>query len=93
MASAVVRDADAERLEHVGGDADVADGGHVARCVDGVDPMIAATMCLVMAFFEPATRTSPRRGPDGSTAQAEASVMERVYGRPPANFVGGSGVC
>ena len=55
--------------------------------VEGELPMTAATMCLVMAFFDPATRTSPRSGPEGSTAQAVAGasdaggVMERVYGR------------
>ena len=37
--------------------------------VDGESPMRAATMCLVTAFFDPATRTSPRSGPLGSMCQ------------------------
>src|SRR3546814_8776113 len=39
------------------------------RMVDGVLPMRAATMCLVTAFLEPATCTSPLRGPLGSMCQ------------------------
>ena len=38
--------------------------------VDGVSAISAATMCLVTAFLEPATRTSPRSGPLGSMCQA-----------------------
>ena len=33
----------------------------------GPSPSIAATMCLVTAFFDPRTAMSPRSGPDGST--------------------------
>ncbi len=38
--------------------------------VDGESAMRAATMCLVTAFFDPATWTSPRSGPLGSMCQA-----------------------
>ena len=38
--------------------------------VDGVSAISAATMCLVTAFLEPDTRTSPRSGPLGSMCQA-----------------------
>jgi hypothetical protein len=37
----------------------------------GAVPRIAATMCLVTAFFEPAISTSPTSGPFGSICQAE----------------------
>ena len=37
--------------------------------VDGESPIRAATMCLVTAFFDPATWTSPRSGPLGSMCQ------------------------
>jgi hypothetical protein len=36
----------------------------------GPSPSRAATMCLVTAFFEPRTVTSPRSGPVGSIFQA-----------------------
>ncbi len=41
--------------------------------VDGVSAKSAATMCLVTAFFEPATTTSPRNGPLGSMCHAGPS--------------------
>jgi hypothetical protein len=37
------------------------------RMTLGPSPSIAATMCLVTAFFDPRTEMSPRSGPDGST--------------------------
>ncbi len=43
--------------------------------VDGESAMRAATMCLVTAFLEPATRTSPRRGPLGSISQEASSSI------------------
>ena len=36
----------------------------------GPCPRMAATMCLVTAFLEPRTSTSPRSGPAGSMSQA-----------------------
>ena len=39
------------------------------RTVLGVLPSSAATMCLVTAFFEPFTLTSPLSGPTGSIRQ------------------------
>jgi hypothetical protein len=49
------------------------------RIVLGPSPSIAATMCLVTAFFDPRTTMSPRSGPDGSTCQV--SVTRLLYGR------------
>ena len=43
--------------------------------VDGVSAMSAATMCLVTAFLDPATATSPRSGPEGSMRQASAGSV------------------
>src|ERR1700744_1417132 len=37
---------------------------------------MAATMCLVTAFFDPRTRTSPRRGPEGSISHASDTRTE-----------------
>ena len=42
--------------------------------VDGESARRAATMCLVTAFFAPATTTSPRRGPLGSMCHAGPAV-------------------
>src|SRR5580693_3757934 len=39
------------------------------RITLGPSPSIAATMCLVTAFFDPRTSMSPRSGPEGSTSQ------------------------
>ena len=60
--------------------------------VDGESAISAATMCLVTAFFEPATWTSPRSGPGGvdapglggaRSADAEAGAsMRRGYWPP-----------
>ena len=44
----------------------------------GPSPSIAATMCLVTAFFDPRTEMSPRSGPDGSTCQV--SVTQTTVG-------------
>src|ERR1700722_8895672 len=41
-------------------------------------PSIAATMCLVTAFFDPRTQMSPRSGPDGSTCHV--SVTQTTVG-------------
>ncbi len=55
--------------------------------VEGLSPIRAATMCLVTAFFEPATSTSPLSGPLGSMCQAGpvpsgvGSVTEPAMGR------------
>ena len=46
--------------------------------VDGESPMRAATMCLVTAFFDPATRTSPRSGPLGSMCQTASHLHRRA---------------
>ena len=48
----------------------------------GPSPSIAATMCLVTAFFDPRTWISPRSGPDGSTCHV--SVTLTTVGAPPA---------
>jgi len=48
----------------------------------GPSPSIAATMCLVTAFFDPRTAMSPRSGPDGSTCHV--SVTLTTVGAPPA---------
>ncbi|GAA1870936.1 hypothetical protein GCM10009736_43360 [Actinomadura bangladeshensis] len=45
----------------------------------GPSPSIAATMCLLTAFFAPRTVTSPRSGPDGSIRQS-FSVTRAAYG-------------
>src|SRR6202035_1319347 len=45
------------------------------RIVLGASPSIAATMCLVTAFFDPRTRISPRSGPDGSTCQVPVTQI------------------
>ena len=47
----------------------------------GPSPSIAATMCLVTAFFDPRTPISPRSGPDGSTCHV--SVTLTTVGAPP----------
>ena len=39
----------------------------------GPSPSIAATMCLVTAFFDPRTPMSPRSGPDGSTCHVSVT--------------------
>jgi hypothetical protein len=52
------------------------------RIVLGPSPSIAATKCLVTAFFDPRTTMSPRSGPDGSTCQV--SVTRPLYGRRTA---------
>src|SRR6202041_2522008 len=44
------------------------------RIVLGPSPSIAATMCLVTAFFDPRTPMSPRSGPDGSTCQVSVTL-------------------
>ena len=49
------------------------------RIVLGPSPSIAATMCLVTAFFDPRTEMSPRSGPDGSTCHV--SVTQTTVGR------------
>jgi hypothetical protein len=48
----------------------------------GPSPSIAATMCLVTAFFDPRTPISPRSGPDGSTCHV--SVTQTTVGAPSA---------
>ena len=48
------------------------------RIVLGPSPSIAATMCLVTAFFDPRTEMSPRSGPDGSTCHV--SVTQTTVG-------------
>src|SRR4051812_37837998 len=64
----------------------------------GEPPSTAATMCLVTAFFEPRTVTSPRRGPTGSMRQ-DGGVLPTgaVYGagalcpmvaRPAGSLIG-----
>jgi hypothetical protein len=40
----------------------------------GPSPSIAATMCLVTAFFDPRTPMSPRSGPDGSTCHVSVTL-------------------
>ena len=40
----------------------------------GPSPSIAATMCLVTAFFDPRTWMSPRSGPDGSTRHVSVTL-------------------
>ena len=50
------------------------------RIVLGPSPSIAATMCLVTAFFDPRTEMSPRSGPDGSTCHV--SVTQTTVGAP-----------
>src|SRR6516165_11870723 len=52
------------------------------RIVLGPSPSIAATMCLLTAFFDPRTEMSPRSGPDGSTSQV--SVTQTTVGAWPA---------
>ena len=53
------------------------------RIVLGPSPSIAATMCLVTAFFDPRTEMSPRSGPDGSTCQRVGHADHcRGAGRP-----------
>jgi len=52
----------------------------------GPSPSIAATMCLVTAFFDPRTVMSPRSGPDGSTCQV--SVTLTTVGPPLEVTVG-----
>src|SRR5271154_3809674 len=47
----------------------------------GPSPSIAATMCLVTAFFDPRTEMSPRSGPDGSTCHV--SVTQTTVGGGP----------
>jgi hypothetical protein len=47
------------------------------RMVLGPSPSIAATMCLVTAFFDPRTEMSPRSGPDGSTCHV-SSILPTV---------------
>src|SRR5580704_15013197 len=54
------------------------------RIVLGPSPSIAATMCLVTAFFDPRTAMSPRSGPDGSTCQV--SVTLTTVGALPARL-------
>ena len=54
------------------------------RIVLGPSPSIAATMCLVTAFFDPRTPISPRSGPDGSTCQV--SVTLTTVGALPARL-------
>jgi len=49
----------------------------------GPAAMNAATMCLVTAFFEPRTRTSPRSGPTGSTCQAGVLMRRNLADAPP----------
>src|SRR5260370_15612405 len=44
------------------------------RIALGPSPSIAATMCLVTAFFDPRTWISPRSGPDGSTCQVSFTL-------------------
>jgi hypothetical protein len=39
---------------------------------------MAATMCLVTAFLDPRTSTSPRRGPDGSINQASDTSLQAI---------------
>ena len=46
--------------------------------VDGESPIRAATMCLVTAFFDPATWTSPRSGPLGSMCQTARVSIGRL---------------
>ena len=46
------------------------------RIVLGPSPSIAATMCLVTAFFDPRTPMSPRSGPDGSTCQVSVTKSQ-----------------
>src|SRR5271154_7381387 len=51
----------------------------------GPSPSIAATICLVTAFFDPRTQMSPRSGPDGSTCQV--SVTLTTVGARPEGLV------
>ena len=55
------------------------------RMVLGSSPSIAATMCLVTAFFDPRTEISPRSGPDGSTCHV--SVTQTTVGARPGSAV------
>ena len=48
----------------------------------GPVPSMAATMCLVTAFFEPRTSTVPRRGPLGSINQ-ESDTLQRLLPAGP----------
>ena len=59
------------------------------RMVLGSSPSIAATMCLVTAFFDPRTEMSPRSGPDGSTCHV--SVTQTTVGAR-VNFAGQAAV-
>src|SRR6478735_4645061 len=53
------------------------------RITLGPSPRTAATMCFVTAFLEPRTETSPRRGPEGSTAHARSAMSGQAYGVRP----------
>jgi hypothetical protein len=48
----------------------------------GPSPRIAATMCLVTAFFDPLTSTSPLSGPAGSISQASDTCEGYPLGSP-----------
>ena len=48
--------------------------------VEGVSARSAATMCLVMAFLEPDTSTSPESGPLGSMYQAGPCASDGTSG-------------
>jgi len=45
-------------------------------------PKMAATMCLVTAFFDPRMKTSPRRGPEGVTDQARVLMADKATHLP-----------
>ena len=54
----------------------------------GSVPSMAATMCLVTAFLDPLTATSPTSGPLGRMchASANSSIGTRVPGRTASQF-------
>src|SRR5579871_5304614 len=52
------------------------------RMVLGSSPSIAATMCLVTAFFDPRTEMSPRSGPDGSTCHVSVTLTTVIMNLP-----------
>src|SRR5260370_6250971 len=54
------------------------------RIVLGPSPSIAASMCLVTAFFDPRTPMSPRSGPDVSTCQVAVTLT--TVGALPAGL-------
>nr|BFE88949.1 hypothetical protein GCM10020093_115500 [Planobispora longispora] len=62
---------DAQRAQHLRGDADFA---HVGGIVDHAlaAPSMAATMCLETPFLDPRTSTSPRSGPEGSISHTSS---------------------